>query len=234
MVILRSITGPTYAILTRMSRTTMINNVANLVVVFWDLLLNRSRQELSLQCSHRFRILDLIGYRAVRHIVMKSQSGQSVVAKGETGCPEKNKIVDRVVLDFPVMGLRTVQNITLGWSTGRYCDNGIIDGAEIYAVRDTYSTQQDDENLQRLDSVNVSIYKADYEVLEKDKIYKIVSYGFGVFRGLPILIRAIKPRKIKGTRDMLCEIAEQWMYPVPLKAMGHRSVLHVTFDRCLV
>lgn len=179
--------------------------------------------------------------------------------------PRIDKIVDRVVLDFPVMGLRTVQNITLGWSTGRYCDYGIIDGVEIYAVRDTYSTQQDNENLQRLDSVNVSIYKADYEVLEKDKIYKIVSYGFGVFRGketlcvstecgtharcsrtlynllkhrvlqgLPILIRAIKPRKIKGTRDMLCEIAEQWMYPVPLKAMGHRSVLHVTFDRCVV
>lgn len=93
-----------------------------------------------------------------------------------------DKIVNSTVLEFPVMGFRMVNNIALGWSPGYYRDNAIIDGVQMEAVTDTNPAEQDHGVLQHVDTVNMPIYRSDYDVLEIGKVYTIVAYGLGVFR----------------------------------------------------
>ncbi|KAL1925883.1 hypothetical protein VTP01DRAFT_7251 [Rhizomucor pusillus] len=93
-----------------------------------------------------------------------------------------DKIVNSTVLEFPVMGFRMVNNIALGWSPGYYRDNAIIDGVQMEAVTDTNPAEQDHGVLQHVDTVNMPIYRPDYDVLEIGKVYNIVAYGLGVFR----------------------------------------------------
>lgn len=115
-------------------------------------------------------------YEAVDHLEYRRNAGCTaltiVPGPANSLFPRVDKIVDRKVLAFPIMGFHAVDNITLGWSTGRYRDNGIVDGVQIQAVTDISPEQADRVGLQRLDSVNMSMYRPDYDVLEIDRVYK--------------------------------------------------------------
>ncbi|KAL1928898.1 hypothetical protein VTP01DRAFT_1957 [Rhizomucor pusillus] len=47
------------------------------------------------------------------------------------------------------------------------------------AMVDTNSWRPDDVELRRLDSINMSIYRSDYDVVEPGKGYKVIAFGFG-------------------------------------------------------
>ena len=167
-----------------------------------------------------------------------------VPGPGNSLVPSKYFINNRTVLDFALLGFTTHDNITLGWSDRPLKYGQIIDGVQLVEVDhhdETENNDQDirDDTLRFNESVNITIFQADYNVMEPGRQYQIVSYGFGTFRnkeylcvstscgvhircsktldnllrrrvreGRPVLVRAIKPRKTKGTRDMICELAE--------------------------
>ncbi|KAL1936831.1 hypothetical protein VTP01DRAFT_965 [Rhizomucor pusillus] len=122
-----------------------------------------------------------------------------------------DKIVNSTVLELPVMGFRMVNNIALGWSPGYYRDNAIIDGVQMEAVTDTNPAEQDHGVLQHVDTVNMPIYRPDYDVLEIGKVYNITLDQLVRSRinaGRPIPIQVDRPRKTRGVRDLVCILAE--------------------------
>lgn len=111
-----------------------------------------------------------------------------VLGPGNSLVPSKYFIKDRPVLTFGFVGFTTHENITIGWSTGPMKYGQTVDGVQLLEHPDhaeTVNNAQDvgDDALRLSESVNMSIFQADYNVMEPGRQYRIVSYGFGSYRG---------------------------------------------------
>ncbi|KAL1925909.1 hypothetical protein VTP01DRAFT_7248 [Rhizomucor pusillus] len=135
-------------------------------------------------------------------------------------------INDRPVLSFGFVGFTTHENITLGWSTGHMKYGQTVDGVQLLEHPDhaeTVNNARDvgDDALRLSESVNMSIFQADYN---RGKEYLCVSTSCEIHargrrtldnlvrsrisQGRHVLVRVIKQQKTKGTRDMICEFDE--------------------------
>ncbi|KAL1933519.1 hypothetical protein VTP01DRAFT_7609 [Rhizomucor pusillus] len=110
-----------------------------------------------------------------------------VPGPGNSLVPSKYFIKDRPVLSFGLLGFTTQENITLGWCEGQLKHGQIIDGVQLLEVVDHGETVRStqhvrDDVLHLNESVNMTTFQADYNVMEPGRQYRFTSNGFGTFR----------------------------------------------------
>ncbi|KAL1929821.1 hypothetical protein VTP01DRAFT_975 [Rhizomucor pusillus] len=102
-----------------------------------------------------------------------------VPGPGNSLVPSKYFIKDRPVLSSGLLGFTSQVNITLGWCDGQLKHGQIIDGVQLLEVVDhgeTVRSTQDvrDDVLHLNESVNMTTFQADYNVMESDRQYRII------------------------------------------------------------
>lgn len=98
--------------------------------------------------------------------------------------PSRHAIRDRSVLAFPVMGLVSTGNVTIGWPETQLrpgqqvAEINTINGSE-EGIEGTDEHERDsNDTLVRSLQINTRMYRADYEALESDTEYCVVTYGY--------------------------------------------------------